>query len=135
MSIEETASGFMGVGCVILGFLAMIFVVSGAWIGLPILFFLGLIMVFVIGAISSTIEWVAKLFGYDPDKKTPQQEEADRILAEIRTDVAQSCSGNRVRTQAIITVRWTNDTGHVDVDVTHRIFFAFNRQTRCIPGQ
>ncbi len=89
MSIEETASGFMGVGCVILGFLAMIFVVSGAWIGLPILFFLGLIMVFVIGAISSTIEWVAKLFGYDPDKKTPQQEEADRILAEIRTDVAR----------------------------------------------
>ena len=89
MSIEETASGFMGVGCVILGFLAMIFVVSGAWIGLPILFFLGLIMVFVIGAISSTIEWVAKLFGYDPDKNTPQQEEADRILAEIRADVAR----------------------------------------------
>jgi len=67
----------------------MILVASGAWIGLPILFFLGLIMVFVIAAISSTIEWVAKLFGYDPDKKTPQQEEADRILAEIRADVAR----------------------------------------------
>jgi fatty acid desaturase len=89
MSVDSVASGFMGVGCVIFGFLAMIFVASGAWIGIPLLFFLGLIMIFVIAAIFSTIEWVMKQFRYDPDKKTAEQEEADRMMAEIRVDVAR----------------------------------------------
>jgi len=90
MRIHEAADKCADIGCGFIGILAVVFLLSGVlWAGLPILFFGGLVMFFVIFMVFGAIEWVAKLFGYDPDKKSVEQVEADIILEDIKADVAR----------------------------------------------
>jgi len=90
MRIHEVADKCANIGCGFIGILAVIFLASGVlWAGLPLLFFGGLAMLFLIFVVFGAIEWVAKLFGYDPDKKSVEQVEADIILEDIKADVSR----------------------------------------------